>query len=127
MAMDLLPSPLSRRPRRGGQPLEAPRASSLFGPANPISPRATSLAPRNLFSSLRATIGAAARPGPLRAPLLYPAIVVMTFGAFERERWEPLPGAARLTMAQREAIESDEPMLSVVAGAGAGKTGVRAA
>ena len=35
-----------------------------------------------------------------------------------------LPGASRLTLAQREAIESDEPLLCVVAGAGAGKTRV---
>jgi DNA helicase-2/ATP-dependent DNA helicase PcrA len=48
----------------------------------------------------------------------------MTFEGFESDTWEALPGAARLTMAQREAIESDEPMLCVVAGAGAGKTRV---
>ena len=48
----------------------------------------------------------------------------MTFEGFEQETWEALPGAARLTMAQREAIESDAPLLSVVAGAGAGKTRV---
>jgi DNA helicase-2/ATP-dependent DNA helicase PcrA len=40
------------------------------------------------------------------------------------ETWEALPGAARLTPAQREAIESDERLLCVVAGAGAGKTRV---
>jgi DNA helicase-2/ATP-dependent DNA helicase PcrA len=38
--------------------------------------------------------------------------------------WETLPGASRLTLAQREAIESEEPLLCVVAGAGAGKTRV---
>jgi DNA helicase-2/ATP-dependent DNA helicase PcrA len=40
------------------------------------------------------------------------------------ETWETLPGASRLTMAQREAIESEDPLLCVVAGAGAGKTRV---
>ena len=40
------------------------------------------------------------------------------------ERWESLPGAGRLTPTQREAIESEEPLLCVVAGAGAGKTRV---
>ncbi len=40
------------------------------------------------------------------------------------ETWEALPGAARLTPAQREAIESAERLLCVVAGAGAGKTRV---
>ena len=50
--------------------------------------------------------------------------VVMTFEGFESDTWEALPGANRLTMAQREAIESDEPLLCVVAGAGAGKTRV---
>ncbi|HWD55252.1 MAG TPA: ATP-dependent helicase [Acidimicrobiales bacterium] len=48
----------------------------------------------------------------------------MTFEGFETDTWEALPGAKRLTMAQREAIESDEPLLCVVAGAGAGKTRV---
>jgi DNA helicase-2/ATP-dependent DNA helicase PcrA len=48
----------------------------------------------------------------------------MTFEGFENDTWEALPGAARLTVAQREAIESDDPMLCVVAGAGAGKTRV---
>jgi DNA helicase II / ATP-dependent DNA helicase PcrA len=48
----------------------------------------------------------------------------MTFEGFESGTWEALPGARRLTMAQREAIESDEPLLCVVAGAGAGKTRV---
>jgi DNA helicase-2/ATP-dependent DNA helicase PcrA len=48
----------------------------------------------------------------------------MTFEGFETDTWEALPGAGRLTMAQREAIESDEPLLCVVAGAGAGKTRV---
>ncbi len=50
--------------------------------------------------------------------------VVMTFEGFETDTWETLPGANRLTMAQREAIESDDPLLCVVAGAGAGKTRV---
>jgi DNA helicase II / ATP-dependent DNA helicase PcrA len=40
------------------------------------------------------------------------------------ETWEVLPGASRLTVAQREAIECDDPLLCVVAGAGAGKTRV---
>ena len=48
----------------------------------------------------------------------------MAFEGFESETWEALPGASRLTLAQREAIESDDPMLCVVAGAGAGKTRV---
>jgi len=48
----------------------------------------------------------------------------MTFEGFESDTWEALPGANRLTIAQREAIESDEPLLCVVAGAGAGKTRV---
>ena len=48
----------------------------------------------------------------------------MTFEGFESDTWEALPGASRLTVAQREAIESDEPLLCVVAGAGAGKTRV---
>ena len=48
----------------------------------------------------------------------------MTFEGLESDTWEALPGASRLTMTQREAIESDEPLLCVVAGAGAGKTRV---
>ncbi len=54
----------------------------------------------------------------------------MTFEGMEEqtedqaETWEALPGANRLTLAQREAIESEEPLLCVVAGAGAGKTRV---
>jgi DNA helicase-2/ATP-dependent DNA helicase PcrA len=48
----------------------------------------------------------------------------MTFEGFENDTWEALPGARRLTVAQREAIESDDPLLCVVAGAGAGKTRV---
>ena len=48
----------------------------------------------------------------------------MTFEGLESDTWETLPGASRLTVAQREAIESDEPLLCVVAGAGAGKTRV---
>jgi DNA helicase II / ATP-dependent DNA helicase PcrA len=48
----------------------------------------------------------------------------MTFEGLEHDTWETLPGAGRLTVAQREAIESDEPLLCVVAGAGAGKTRV---
>ena len=48
----------------------------------------------------------------------------MTFEGFESDTWEELPGASRLTIAQREAIESDHAMLCVVAGAGAGKTRV---
>ena len=40
------------------------------------------------------------------------------------DTWEALPGAGRLTPAQREAIESHERLLCVVAGAGAGKTRV---
>src|SRR5258708_12243270 len=50
--------------------------------------------------------------------------VVMTFEGLESDPWDPLPGASRLTIAQREAIESEEPLLCVVAGAGAGKTRV---
>ena len=48
----------------------------------------------------------------------------MAFEGLEDETWEALPGAARLTAAQREAIEADDPLLCVVAGAGAGKTRV---
>jgi DNA helicase II / ATP-dependent DNA helicase PcrA len=48
----------------------------------------------------------------------------MTFEGLESDSWDALPGAARLTVTQREAIESDEPLLCVVAGAGAGKTRV---
>ncbi len=43
---------------------------------------------------------------------------------FEGEAWERLPGASRLTPPQREAIEADEPLLCILAGAGAGKTRV---
>jgi DNA helicase II / ATP-dependent DNA helicase PcrA len=48
----------------------------------------------------------------------------MTFEGLENDTWESLPGANRLTVTQREAIESDKPLLCVVAGAGAGKTRV---
>ena len=48
----------------------------------------------------------------------------MTFEGLESDTWDTLPGANRLTVTQREAIESDEPLLCVVAGAGAGKTRV---
>jgi DNA helicase-2/ATP-dependent DNA helicase PcrA len=37
---------------------------------------------------------------------------------------EPLPGITRLTLAQRAAIDADDPLLCVLAGAGAGKTRV---
>jgi DNA helicase-2/ATP-dependent DNA helicase PcrA len=47
--------------------------------------------------------------------------MVMTL---DGEAWEQLPGANRLTPFQREAIESEEPLLCVLAGAGAGKTRV---
>ncbi len=43
---------------------------------------------------------------------------------FEGEAWETLPGASRLTLAQRSAIEAEDPLLCVMAGAGAGKTRV---
>ncbi len=43
---------------------------------------------------------------------------------FEGEAWEQLPGANRLTPFQREAIEAEDPLLCVLAGAGAGKTRV---
>jgi DNA helicase II / ATP-dependent DNA helicase PcrA len=42
----------------------------------------------------------------------------------EGAAWESLPGAHRLTLAQRSAIEAEDPLLCVVAGAGAGKTRV---
>ena len=48
----------------------------------------------------------------------------MTFEGLENDTWETLPGANRLTVTQREAIESNQPLLCVVAGAGAGKTRV---
>ncbi len=48
----------------------------------------------------------------------------MTFEGLESDTWETLPGANRLTVTQREAIESQKPLLCVVAGAGAGKTRV---
>ncbi len=48
----------------------------------------------------------------------------MTFEGLESDTWDTLPGATRLTVNQREAIESDQPLLCVVAGAGAGKTRV---
>jgi DNA helicase II / ATP-dependent DNA helicase PcrA len=48
----------------------------------------------------------------------------MTFEGLETDTWDSLPGANRLTLTQREAIESDRPLLCVVAGAGAGKTRV---
>ena len=48
----------------------------------------------------------------------------MTFEGLETDTWDTLPGANRLTVNQREAIESDQPLLCVVAGAGAGKTRV---
>ena len=48
----------------------------------------------------------------------------MTFEGLENDTWDTLPGANRLTVTQREAIESDQPLLCVVAGAGAGKTRV---
>ncbi len=48
----------------------------------------------------------------------------MTFEGLETDTWDSLPGANRLTVTQREAIESEEPLLCVVAGAGAGKTRV---
>jgi DNA helicase-2/ATP-dependent DNA helicase PcrA len=37
---------------------------------------------------------------------------------FEGETWEQLPGASRLTLAQRSAIEAEDPLLCVMAGAG---------
>jgi DNA helicase-2/ATP-dependent DNA helicase PcrA len=43
---------------------------------------------------------------------------------FEGPAWEALPGANRLTLEQREAIEAEDPLLCVLAGAGAGKTRV---
>lgn len=55
------------------------------------------------------------------APLRYGDAVASTF---EGEAWELLPGASRLTMAQRAAIEAEDPLLCVLAGAGAGKTRV---
>jgi DNA helicase-2/ATP-dependent DNA helicase PcrA len=48
----------------------------------------------------------------------------MVTTALEGEAWEALPGAHRLTLNQRLAIESDHPLLCVLAGAGAGKTRV---
>jgi DNA helicase II / ATP-dependent DNA helicase PcrA len=48
----------------------------------------------------------------------------MTFEGLESQTWDTIPGANRLTVSQREAVESEEPLLCVVAGAGAGKTRV---
>jgi DNA helicase II / ATP-dependent DNA helicase PcrA len=56
-----------------------------------------------------------------KATVRYGEHVAITF---EGEAWEKLPGASRLTMAQRNAIEADDPLLCVMAGAGAGKTRV---
>src|SRR5580658_7279927 len=56
-----------------------------------------------------------------KAPLRYGEGVVTTF---EGEAWETLPGASRLTVAQRSAIEAEDALLCVLAGAGAGKTRV---
>src|SRR5580698_7899038 len=42
----------------------------------------------------------------------------------QQELWDTLPGASRLTLTQRSAIEAEDPLLCVVAGAGAGKTRV---
>jgi superfamily I DNA/RNA helicase len=63
----------------------------------------------------------ATTPGDSVAPLRYGEAVVTTF---EGEAWEALPGASRLTLAQRSAIEAEDPLLCVLAGAGAGKTRV---
>jgi len=57
----------------------------------------------------------------VQAPVRYGEHVAITF---EGEAWETLPGASRLTMAQRTAIEADDRLLCVMAGAGAGKTRV---
>ena len=66
----------------------------------------------------------AGRPDRLAHPLGTVGPVVMTFEGLEYDTWEGLPGASPLTPAQREAIEADDPLLCVVAGAGAGKTRV---
>ena len=60
----------------------------------------------------------------LRAPLLYRAECGHDVRGLGDDTWDTLPGANRLTVTQREAIESDKPLLCVVAGAGAGKTRV---
>ena len=39
----------------------------------------------------------------------------MTFEGLESDAWKALSGASRLTIAQREAIESEEPLLCVMA------------
>jgi DNA helicase-2/ATP-dependent DNA helicase PcrA len=58
----------------------------------------------------------------MRTPGRYGEEVVMTLDG--AEAWETLPGASRLTLPQRSAIEADDPLLCVMAGAGAGKTRV---
>jgi DNA helicase II / ATP-dependent DNA helicase PcrA len=86
---------------------------SAAGDIRGFMPAATFVPPR--------TFVPAADDRARRAPLRYPAGVATML---DGETWEALPGAARLTLAQREAIESDERLLCVVAGAGAGKTRV---
>ena len=60
-------------------------------------------------------------PSNPQAPVRYGEHVTTTF---EGGAWEKLPGASRLTLAQRSAIEAEDPLLCVMAGAGAGKTRV---
>ncbi len=56
-----------------------------------------------------------------RTPLRYGERVVTVH---QDQLWSTVPGVSRLTTQQRAAIEADDPLLCVVAGAGAGKTRV---
>ena len=69
----------------------------------------------------RVTLPKGPLPRAPRATVRYGEHVAITF---EGEAWEKLPGASRLTLAQRSAIEAEDPLLCVMAGAGAGKTRV---
>ena len=69
----------------------------------------------------RVTLPKGPLPRAPRAAVRYGGHVAITF---EGEAWEKLPGASRLTLAQRSAIEAEDPLLCVMAGAGAGKTRV---
>jgi len=63
-------------------------------------------------------------PGPAVGPGAASRYGEVVDTTTEGGAWESLPGASRLTLAQRAAIEAEDPLLCVVAGAGAGKTRV---